>query len=237
MRAWRFTCIPALTLLAGLVSLIPGTAAPADAAPDVPFGPGMAAQLRYIGRDPGTGMPASVDDRFIAEVERGVERYGKDEVAPVPPPLAGPITVERLQISALGIDAPVARFGLDRFGRLDVPQDARTVGWNPAYSGVPGAGGATFLAAHFEYGGVPGVFKRLSALQPGDYVSVVLTGGSVRLYRVTSVIDYALGSVDMGAILQGREGVESVTLMTCSGPASEGEYPLRTVVLAEMAAG
>jgi len=236
MRARRFVCSTALAVLAGFVSLSPGAAGPADAAPPAPIGGGIFAQLRYVGRDPATGLPASVDDRFIAEVERGVERYGKDEVQPVPPPPAGPVDVERLQVPALGVDAPVARFGLDRFGRLDVPQDARTVGWNPAYSRLPGEGGATFLAAHVEFAGAPGVFNQLSSLHPGAYLSIVLTGGTVRLYRVTSVVDYALGAIDMGALLHGREGVESVTLMTCSGPANEGEYPLRTVVLAELVA-
>ena len=33
-------------------------------------------------------------------------------------------------------------------------------------------------------------------------------------YRVTPFVEYALGTIDMGAILRGREGFESVTLMT-----------------------
>ena len=59
-----------------------------------------------------------------------------------------------------------------------------------------------------------------------------LTDGSAHVYRVTSVIEYALGTIDMGALLKGREGFESITLMTCSGPPNEGEYAFRTVVLA-----
>ena len=195
--------------------------------------PGMAELLRHIGRDPITGMPTPVAERFIAEHEIAVERYGKDEREPEPPPpVAGP-DIARLVIPRLGVDAPVARFGLDRFGRLDVPQDSRTVGWNPAYSAVPGEDGATFLAAHFAYGGVPGVFYSLATLQPGDEAVVFLSDGSRHSYRVTSAIDYDLAAIDMGAILAGREGKESLTLMTCSGPADSGEFPLRTVVLAE----
>jgi hypothetical protein len=37
----------------------------------------------------------------------------------------------------------------------------------------------------------------------------------------------------MGAILVGREGRESITLMTCSGPPTPEGYLERTVVLAE----
>ena len=113
------------------------------------------------------------------------------------------------------------------------PLDNATVGWNPAWAAMPGSGRSTFFAAHFEYRGVPGVFFRLSTLKAGDIVEAVLSDGGVVRYRVTSTVDYALGTIDMGALLRGREGVESVVLMTCSGPADEGEYPSRTVVLGE----
>jgi sortase (surface protein transpeptidase) len=195
--------------------------------------PGIGEQLRYIGRDLATGAPVTVDDRFIAEVERAVERYGKDEVpAEAAPPVDGP-DVKAVAIPALNVDAVVARYGTDNFGRLEVPQDTYRIGWNPAYASLPGSGRATFFAAHFEYGGVPGVFFRLSTLSAGQEVLVTLTDGSVHRYRVTSTIDYALGDIDMGALLAGREGVESITLMTCSGPIKDGNYELRTVVLAE----
>jgi len=194
---------------------------------------GLGAELRYVGRDPLTGMPSRVDDRFIAEVERSIERYGKDPGQPVSPPPAGPVDIASLSIEALGLDnVPAGRYGLDAYGRLDVPQDAATIGWNPAYNALPGDGGATFFAAHFEYAGRPGVFNRLSALEPGDEVEVALNDGTRHRYRVTSNVEYALGTIDMGALLHGREGAESITLMTCSGPANEGEYGFRTVVLA-----
>jgi len=206
------------------------------AASEEPVAPGLAAELRYIGRDPLTGMPARVDDRFIAAVEKAIERYGKDRGEPVPPPPAGPVDIATLSVPSLGmVAAPVGRFGLDAYGRLDVPQDTRTVGWNPDYNDLPGEAGATFFAAHYEYQGTAGVFFRLSSLAPGAEIEVALTDGSRHRYRVTSNVEYALGAIDMGAILRGREGRESITLMTCSGPANEGEYALRTVVLAERA--
>lgn len=205
---------------------------PGAAQATVVEGRGLAEQLRYIGRDPVTGMPAPVDDRFIAAAEEDIARYGKDErEAFPPPPTTGP-DVAAVQLVSLGVDARVARYGLDRFGRLDVPQDSRTVSWHPGFAGLPGTGTATFFAAHYEYLGVPGVFFRLASMAPGDEVEVTLTDGAVYRYRVTSAIDYALAVIDMGAILQGREGAESITLMTCSGPPDEGAYPLRTVVLA-----
>ena len=195
--------------------------------------PRFGQDLRYIGRDGRTGMPARVDDVFISESEQAIERYGQDAREPVPPPAPGPVDIASLTIPAIGLkDVRAGRYGLDAFGRLDVPQDTSTIGWNPAYCAVPGAGGATFFAAHVTFRGRPGVFARLSTLAPGDSVVVSLTDGSVHSYRVTSVVDYALATIDMGALLRGREGFESITLMTCSGPPDEGEYAFRTVVLA-----
>lgn len=195
--------------------------------------PGIAAQVYYLGRDALTGRATTVGDRYIAERRESFERYYVEDREPVPPPPPGPVDIARIAIPALGLDAPVGRYGLDAAGRLDVPQDTATVGWNPAYSTLPGQGGSTFFAAHYEYQGVPGVFFRLSSLGPGDEIIVTLSDGSARRYRVTSTVDYALASIDMGALLRGREGAESITLMTCSGPGDGGRYPLRTVVLAE----
>ena len=224
-------CLLAAALVGGLL-LRPGGAS-ADASAST-----LSAQLRYVGRDTLTGMPVSVDDHFIAQVEQDIARYGKDEREAVPPPPATGPDVASLTIGRLGLDhATVRRFGVDAFGRLDVPQDTTTVGWNPGYTDLPGTGGATFLAAHFEYGGRPGVFNKLSSLIPGDTVTVTLTDGSSDTYRVTSNTDYALAAIDMGAILRGREGAESLTLMTCSGPPGADGYPLRTVVLAERIPG
>lgn len=203
------------------------TAAPGDAPPFAPA-------LRYIGRDPLTGLPTRVDDRFIAAWDRAIERYGRDAGEPVPPPPPGPVDVAAISIPSIGVrEAPVIRLGLDAYGRLDVPQDTVSVGWNPAYASLPGSGRSTFFAAHYEHGGRPGVFFRLAALQPGASVDVTLTDGSTHTYSVVSVVDYPLAAIDMGALLAGLEGRESIVLMTCSGPPDEGSYPLRTVVLAE----
>lgn len=230
MRRWLISVsVVALLVSGGAFAL----AALGDAHADNAL-PTLAQQLRYIGRDTNTGLPAPVDDRFIAEVERAIERYGKDEGKPVPPPAVEGLDISTLSIPRLGVrDAPVARFGLDGFGRLEVPQDTVHVGWNPAYNSLPGEGGATFFAAHFEYAGRPGVFNKLSTLVGGDEIGVVLSDGSRHRYRVTSTADYSLAAIDMGAILYGREGRESITLMTCSGPPNAEGYPERTVVLAE----
>lgn len=227
-------CFVPVALLALVLSaaLLASNPRPSSAA--TPGQGTLAAQLRYVGRDTATGMPAVVDDHFIAQVAEDIARYGKDAAEPVPPPPVDGLDVATLTVPRLGIAAaPVKRFGLDAYGRLDVPQDNTTIGWNPAYSDLPGTGGSSFFAAHFEFAGAPGIFNQLSTMQAGDEITVSLTDGSAYHYRVTSDVDYALAAIDMGAILRGREGVESITLMTCSGPPGADGYPLRTVVLAE----
>ncbi|MEP6871252.1 MAG: class F sortase [Anaerolineaceae bacterium] len=230
MQRLKFSLAAGVLLIAGLVVARPlMPEARADA-----IQPGLAEQLRYVGRDPLTGSAAPVDDRFIAEVEKSIERYGKDDVQPIPPPPLAGNQIAWLSVPAIDVTrAPVARFGLDAFGRLEVPQDSQHVGWNPAYNALPGEGGSTFFAAHFAYAGLAGVFNRISALQPGDMVEIGLSDGTSYSYRVSSTVDYNLAAIDMGAILHGREGRESVTLMTCSGPPNADGYPQRTVVLAE----
>lgn len=193
---------------------------------------GLPAQVRYIGRDPATGLANAVNDRVIAEVERSYEEYDVEDRVPVPPPPAAGPDVVAIAIPAINVDAPVARLGLDAAGRLDVPQDSSTVGWNPGFTALPGTGRSTFFAAHYVFGDAPGVFFHLADLVPGDLVQVTRSDAELLRYRVISVVDYPLESIDMGAILAGPEGSESLALMTCSGPGDGGSYPLRTLVLA-----
>ena len=206
---------------------------PTSAAETVIAAPALSEQLRHIGRDHLTGLPAWVGEGFIAQQEQARDRYGKDEREAIPPPPLEGTDVAAIAVEAIGIEANIDRFGVDRFGRLDVPQDAATVGWHPAYSSLPGSGGATFLAAHYEFGGRPGIFYQLSDLQPGDVINVELSNGTAEFYIVSSAVDYELGVIDMGALLFGREGAESITLMTCSGRFVDGTFDYRTVVLAE----
>ena len=97
----------------------------------IPLGP--RAVDSWLGENPEATTPD-----FIAEVERGIERYGMDETEPIPAPPAGPVDVARVRLPSLGVDAAVARYGVDRYGRLDVPQDTTTVGWNPGFTAMPG---------------------------------------------------------------------------------------------------
>jgi hypothetical protein len=126
--ALMMTVAVALMVTAWTTAGTAGGAAESSSAPSA-----LAQELRYVGRDPLTGMAARVDDRFIAQVEESIARYGQDARQPVPPPPPGALDVSRVSIPSLGLeDVVVGRYGLDAFGRLDVPQDASTIGWDPA---------------------------------------------------------------------------------------------------------
>ena len=232
----RLTALLVVVAALGAALWTPGTSpTPVSGAADLPQFPsaGLADQLRYVGRDGATGLPNAISDRYIAEVERSFETYYVEDGEPLPPPPAAGPDVSVLSLPSLGLQAPVERLGLDSAGRLDVPQDAVTVGWNPGFTSLPGTGLASFFAAHYEYAGTPGVFFRLADLSAGDEVVVTRSDGLPIRYVVRSAVDYALEAIDMGAILLGLEGRESLALMTCSGPGDAGRYPLRTLVLAE----
>ena len=66
-----------------------------------------------------------------------------------------------------------------------------------------------------------------------DVITVQLSDGTSVQYRVTSALDYVLETIDMGAILEGREGREGLTLMTCSGTPDARGFSERTLVLAD----
>jgi len=77
-----------------------------------------------------------------------------------------------LRIDALGIEAPVGAYGVDRLGRMDVPDNVTEVGWYK-YGPAPGEPGSAVLAAHVDLAGPGrGLFFDLDELQPGELVVV-----------------------------------------------------------------
>ena len=99
--------------------------------------PRFGEHLRYVGRDGATGLPVRVNDRFIAETEKAIERYGQDAVEPVPPPAPGPVDIASVSIAKLGLSGTaVGPYGLGGFGRPGVPQDTTPIRPDPAHCGA-----------------------------------------------------------------------------------------------------
>lgn len=119
-----------------------------------------------------------------------------------------------VRVDAIALEAPVIPVGVDETLQLDVP-DATTVGWY-RHGAIPGAPGASVLAAHVDYGGAPGAFFNLSQLQPGDQVKVVLDDGSILPYEVISVSQYDKTELPSEELFR-KDGEPVLQLITCGG--------------------
>jgi len=119
-----------------------------------------------------------------------------------------------VRIGDIGIDASVLPVGVDETNQLAVPA-ADTVGWYE-YSALPGQAGATVLAAHVDYGGVPGAFFNLSDLEAGDQIEVEMTDGSVHLYKVTDRSEYEKTELPAQDLFR-KTGSTVLKLITCGG--------------------
>ena len=103
----------------------------------------------------------------------------RGDLLPTSPPV-------RLQIPALDVDVPVTGLGLQPDGAMEVPTDARTVGWFTE-APTPGSLGPAVLAGHVDFEGVPGTFARLSTLRPGSEIRVARRDGTTAAFTVTRV--------------------------------------------------
>jgi LPXTG-site transpeptidase (sortase) family protein len=140
--------------------------------------------------------------------------------APGPPavPSQAPIPSARpatILIASINVHRPVEAVGVDRFGRLSLPENLWNAGW---YKGgpVPGAPGDAVIEGHAGYPKAPLLFARLSQLHKGDSIVVVLADGSRQRFTVDSLKVWpdGTGPPDMGQ----PYGPARLTLITCTGP-------------------
>ena len=180
----------------------------------------------------------SMPDPQTAEVPPDVEN-GRPSI-PVSPgllpdlPVDDPVIPVRLEISSLGVDAPVLPAGVNqRTGQMAVPSNVRDVAWYQ-YGSVPGESGSAVLAAHVDLASQgPGVFFGLRTVDDGDIVEVEFSDGTVSVFRVEARTVYQKDELPLDTIFA-REGSPVLTLITCGGGFSEssGSYDSNVVVYA-----
>lgn len=123
---------------------------------------------------------------------------------------------ERLEVPSIGVaSGPLRKLGLTADGALEVPADATTVGWF-GLGPTPGASGPAVLAAHVDYGGVPGTFTRLSAVAVGDEIRVARADGSTALFTAYRVAQYPKSAFPTEQVYGDTLGAE-LRLITCGG--------------------
>ncbi|MFB9237599.1 class F sortase [Plantactinospora siamensis] len=121
----------------------------------------------------------------------------------------------RIRIPALHVDEAVTGLGQNPDGSMQVPADARTVGWYTK-APTPGSLGPAVLAGHVNYHGADGTFARLSALRPGDQVRVTRQDGITAVFAVSHVDRYAKDRLPADAIY-GAIDHAGLRLITCGG--------------------
>ena len=188
---------PAATPVGGVeAGVVDGTALPALGVP-------TAAGLRLAGRLAPLAAPLTA---LAGAVAANAGRA-------VPPPESEPAPV-RLQIPAIGVDAPLEGLLPELGGALTAPADPTRAGWL-ATGPAPGDVGPAVVTGHVTYRG-PAVFARLAELAPGDEVRVVRADGTTAAFVVTAVGSYPKEAFPTAAVY-GPTPDAQLRLVTCGG--------------------
>jgi sortase (surface protein transpeptidase) len=149
-------------------------------------------------------------------------------------PMLPTSTPTRVVIPALHVDVPLTGLGLQADGSMQVPTDARTVGWFTR-APTPGSLGPAVLAGHVNYHGRDGTFARLSTLRAGDRVTVTRQDRTTATFSVTAVDRYAKDHFPSTAVY-GPVDHAALRLITCGGPfdSGTGHYVDNIVVYADL---
>ncbi|MFC3577779.1 class F sortase [Streptomyces yaanensis] len=147
---------------------------------------------------------------------------GRPAQAELPPsvrPLGQAGVPLRLDIPALGVQAPVLARGLDRKGAIEAPpfDQPGVVGWYAA--GVsPGAAGTALFVGHVDTDTRSAVFYRLSSLRPGATVRVIRDDGRVAEFTVETAEILDRDHFDARQAYGPRQpGRAELRLITCGG--------------------
>lgn len=140
-----------------------------------------------------------------------------------------------LIIDKLGVDAPVAPYGLDENSIPEVPYEPQVVAWYN-FSSEPGAGDNAVFAAHKTWRG-QAVFYNLEGLTNGDRIVLRGDDGEQLVYEVTE--SHLVPPDDPSALDWMRPtGTDTITLITCGGDRfltdtiAGADYTMRVVLRA-----
>ncbi len=138
-------------------------------------------------------------------------RSGLLEAQPDAAVTARPVEVK---LPSIGVHSDVVSVGVDDDQLLEVPSATET-GWY-RHGSSPGDAGATVLAAHVDFAGVPGVFFELSSVEPGTTVLVATSDGKTHRYVVEGVVLHDKAALPAEQLFR-TDGPEVLHLITCGG--------------------
>jgi sortase A len=142
----------------------------------------------------------------------------------------------RFIIPSLSINAGIQYVGVNAIGNMRAPSNFTDVAW---YKNGPPPGdvGSAVIDGHVDNGlGLPGVFKNLGDLHPGNDVYIMTRSGATLHFIVTDVELYPYQEVP-AALIFNQGDVPHLNLITCDGAwiAGEKTYDHRLVVFTKLA--
>lgn len=129
------------------------------------------------------------------------------------------LTIEKLKVDK----ARILPVGVNAKGELGTPNNIFDVGWY-VESGKPGQGGTLIIDGHNGGPHINGVFKKLPELKEGDIIKIERGDGEVFKYKVVENKEISLDDSNAYMAVAAASpvpGVESVTLITCTGEWSQ----------------
>lgn len=118
---------------------------------------------------------------------------------------------------------------------IDAPWNIHDANWYKD-SVLPGSKqGVSLLVGHVSGNSLPGIFKNIASLVPGENIEIERGDGTVIKYRVEAVEEYPIESIDMTKILSEVPAEKhSLRLLTSSGDYNEQSesFATQTVVYA-----
>jgi sortase (surface protein transpeptidase) len=159
------------------------------------------------------------------------------DVAAASRPAAGPaVHPVHLDIPRIEVATPLIRLGLTADRELEVPPlaHAGVAGWYDL-GPVPGDPGPAVIAGHVDSEDGPAVFYALSALRPGDRLTVARSDHRTAVFSVDRVTAFAKSSFPTKAVY-GDTPAPELRLITCGGTydPARGGYQSNVVVFAHL---
>ena len=138
----------------------------------------------------------------------------------------------RIRIDRIGLDDPLTGLRVQQDGHLGTPADPDQVGWwtdGPR----PGDRGAAIVVGHVDSSTGPAAFYRLSALRPGDRISVDRADRTRVTFTVTALRQYDKDTFPDDEVYA-TTGTPALRLITCGGTYDRrrAEYRANLVVYA-----
>ena len=140
----------------------------------------------------------------------------------------------RVQIPAIGVDAPLVPLGLRSDGTMEVPVDFEAAGWYDD-GPRPGEFGPSVIAGHLDSEVGRAVFYLLSKLHPGDEIRVPRADRRASTFVVTRVERFDKQEFPTEEVF-GPTIEPELRLVTCGGSFdfARHSYRANTVVFASL---